>query len=219
MTDVDVKKPMNCKQLRDCDVVDSSGEKVGRINDLTFTFDGSLNLSQFILAGSRWEELLESVKIKPDKDPVLNASLIRVMGDQVKLNTNVNSLKTTLDEGAIELGELRWSDLTKMDIVDKDDVKVGRAVDVEFDTDGTARLIVGGGFIEETLEDVGLKSDVDILVPSGHITAIRGKVVLDVSKDDLKLTMDKAFENPEVKKARERPAQERAALRVKLFPA
>ncbi|MHA2222232.1 MAG: PRC-barrel domain-containing protein [Candidatus Thorarchaeota archaeon] len=60
---MDVKKPMNCKQLRDCDVVDSSGEKVGRINDLTFTFDGTLKLSQFILAGSKWEEFLESAKI------------------------------------------------------------------------------------------------------------------------------------------------------------
>ncbi|MHA1943661.1 MAG: PRC-barrel domain-containing protein, partial [Candidatus Thorarchaeota archaeon] len=87
---MDVKKPMNCKQLRDCDVVDSSGEKVGRINDLTFTFDGTLKLSQFILAGSKWEEFLESAKFRPDKDPVLNASIIQVVGDRVQLNTNVN---------------------------------------------------------------------------------------------------------------------------------
>ncbi|MGY5865158.1 MAG: PRC-barrel domain-containing protein [Candidatus Thorarchaeota archaeon] len=214
---MDVKKPMNCKQLRDCDVVDSSGEKVGKINDLTFTFDGNLKLSQFILAGSKWEEFLESAKIRPDKDPVLDASIISVIGDRVQLNTNVNSLKTTLDEGAIELGELRWSTITKMDIVDKDDVKVGRAVDVDFDTDGTACLIVGGGLIEESLESVGLKADIDVLVPSGHITSIRDKIVLDVSKDDLQLTMDKALENPEVKKARDRPAHERAALRVRLF--
>ena len=217
VTHVDVKKPMNCKQLRDCDVVDSSGEKVGKINDLTFTFDGNLKLSQFILAGSKWEEFLESAKIRPDKDPVLDASIISVIGDRVQLNTNVNSLKTTLDEGAIELGELRWSTITKMDIVDKDDVKVGRAVDVDFDTDGTACLIVGGGLIEESLESVGLKADIDVLVPSGHITSIRDKIVLDVSKDDLQLTMDKALENPEVKKARDRPAHERAALRVRLF--
>ena len=103
------------------------------------------------------------------------------------------------------------------DIVDKDDVKVGRAVDVDFDTDGTACLIVGGGLIEESLESVGLKADIDVLVPSGHITSIRDKIVLDVSKDDLQLTMDKALENPEVKKARDRPAHERAALRVRLF--
>ncbi len=216
MTHVDVKKPMNCKQLRNCDVVDSSGAKVGRINDLTFTFDGKLKLSQFILAGSKWEEFLESAKIRPDKDPVLDASIIRMIGDEVHLNTNVNSLKTTLDEGAIQPDEIRWSDLTKLDIVDKDDIKVGRAVDVDFDTDSTS-LIVGGGFIEETLESVGLKADVDILVPGSVITSVGDKVQLSVSKEDLRLTMDKALENPEVKKARERPAHERAVLRVRLF--
>ena len=214
---VDVTKSMNGKEIRNCDVVDSSGEKVGRINDMTFTFDGTLKLSQFILAGSKWEEFLESAKIRPDEDPVLSASLITRIGDTVQLNTNVNSLKTTLDEGSIELDEIRWSDLSKMDIFDKDDVKVGRAVDVDFDTDGKASLIVGGGLVEETLESVGLKSDVDILVPSGHITAIRGKIILSVSKDDLQLTMDKALENPEVRKAKALPADKRAAVKVRLY--
>ncbi|MFW9788019.1 MAG: PRC-barrel domain-containing protein [Candidatus Thorarchaeota archaeon] len=208
---------MNCNELRNCDVVDSSGEKVGRINDLTFVFEGALILKQFILGGSRWEEFLESAKIRPDKDPVLSASLISKIGDKVHLNTNVNSLKTTLDEGAIEMGELRWSKITKMDIFDKDDTKIGRAVDVDFDTDGTACLIVGGGLVEETLESVGLKSDVDILVPSERIVAIRDKIILDVSKDDLKLTMDDALENPEVKKAKELPADKRAAVKVRLY--
>ncbi|MFW9807342.1 MAG: PRC-barrel domain-containing protein [Candidatus Thorarchaeota archaeon] len=214
---MDVTKSMNCKELRDCDVVDSSGAKVGKINDLTFTFEGALKLKQFILAGSKWEEFLESVKFRPDKDPVLSASLIQKIGDMVYLNTNVNSLKTTLDDGAIELGEIRWSKLTKMDIHDKDDVKIGRAVDVDFDTDGTACLIVGGGFVEETLESVGLKSDVDILVPSERIVAIRDKVILNVSKDDLELTMNQALENPEVKKAKEMPADKRAAVKIRLY--
>ena len=214
---VDVRKPMNCKQLRDCDVVDSGGEKVGRINDLTFTFDGTLKLSQFILGGSRWEEFLESAKIKPDSDPVLDASLIRVIGDTVQLGTNVNSLRTTLDEGAIQQGELRWSDLTKMDIYDKEGEKIGRAVDVDFDTDGTACLVVGGGLVEESLESVGLKADVDILLPSRHVTSIADKVVIDVSKEDLKLTMNNALENDEVKKARDLPADKRAAAKVRLY--
>jgi sporulation protein YlmC with PRC-barrel domain len=214
---VDVVKSLNCRELRNCDVVDSSGTKVGKINDLTFTFEGALKLKQFILAGSKWEEFLESVKFRPDKDPVLSASLIQKIGDEVHLNTNVNSLKTTLDKEAIELGELRWSKLTKMDIYDKDNVKIGRAVDVDFDTDGTACLIVGGGFVEESLEAIGLKSDVDILLPSEHIVSIHDKVVLDVSRDNLKLTMDEALENPEVEKAKALPADKRAAVKVRLY--
>jgi len=223
---MDVTRSMNCKELRNCDVVDSSGEKVGRIDDITFTFDGSLKPSQFILAGkpsqfilagSKWEELLESAKIKPDSDPVLSASLITRIGDKIQLSTNVNSLKTTLDEGAISSEEIRWSDLTKMDIYDTDDVKVGRAVDIDFDLDGSASLIVGGGMIEESLEALGLKTDIDIIVPAKTIASMSDKIKLTVSKDDLKLTMDKALENPEVRKARELPADKRAAAKVRLY--
>jgi len=214
---MDVTRSINCKELRDCDVVDSSGERVGRIDDVTFTFDGSLKLKQFILAGSRWEELLESAKIKPDKDYLLDADLITRIGNKVQLSTNVNSLKTTLDAGAISADEIRWSDLTKMDIYDHHDVKVGRAVDIDFDLDGSASLIVGGGLVEESLESMGLKADIDIIVPAKTIASMSDKIKLTVSKDNLKLTMDKALENPEVKKAKDHPADRRAAAKVRLY--
>ena len=215
---MDVTKSMNCKELRKCDVVDSSGAKVGAIDDITFTFDdGFLKPAQFILGGSKWEELLESAKIIPDKDYLLDASLITRIGDKVQLSTNVNSLKTTLDEGAIPSDEFRWSDLTKMDIYDTHDVKVGRAVDIDFDLDGSVYLIVGGGMIEEVLESVGLKSDIDIIVPSKTIASMSDKIKLTVSKDDLKLTMSKALESPEVRKARDLPADKRAAAKVRLY--
>ena len=214
---MDVTRSINCNELRNCDVVDSSGEKVGRIDDVTFTFDGSLKLKQFILAGSRWEELLESAKIKPDKDHLLDAALITRIGDRVQLSTNVNSLKTTLDAGAISADEIRWSDLTKMDIYDQDGVKVGRAFDIDFDLDGSASLIVGGGLVEESLESMGLKTDIDIIVPAKTIASMSDKIKLTVSKEDLKLTMDKALENPEVRKAKDLPAEQRAVAKVRLY--
>ena len=214
---MDITRSMNCKELRNCDVVDSSGEKVGKIGDLTFTFDGSLKLKQFILAGSKWEEFLESAKFRPDKDPLLDANLITRIGDRIQLSTNVNSLKTTLDEGAISEDEFRWSDLSKLDIYDTHDVKVGRAVDIDFDLDGSASLIVGGGLIEESLESAGLKADIDIIVPAKTIASMSDKIKLTVSKDDLALTMAKALENTEVRKAKELPADKRAAAKVRLY--
>ena len=204
---MELTKSMNCRDLTKCDVLDSLGEKIGRIGDMTFTFDGELKLSQFILAGSRMEELLESMKIKPDKDPVFEASIIRRIGDKVVLNTQVNSLKTTLDVDAIPKGEIRWSELQKKDIIDKDEVKVGTAVDIDFDLDGTASLIVGGGMIEETLESIGLKSDIDIIVPCASIESMGEKIKLKVTKDELKLTMDQALRSDTVKSARERKAE------------
>jgi sporulation protein YlmC with PRC-barrel domain len=214
---VDVTKPLNCRELRDCDVVDSSGQKVGRINDMTFTFDGQFKLEQFVLAGSNWEELLESIKVKPDRDPLFDASMIRRIGDKVQLDTNVNALKTTLDEDAIPKGEIRWSELSKKHIVDKDDVSVGKAVDIDFDMDGTASLTVGGGMIEETLERIGLKDDIDIIVPAETIESIGDKIKLKVSKDELKLTMDEALGTPEVRAAKDRTEAQRDVMKVRLF--
>jgi len=214
---VDVDKSLNCNQLRDCDVVDSTGKKIGKIGDMTFTFDGNLNLAQFVLVGSAWEEFLESIGARPDEDPLFDASLIRRIGDKVQLTTNVNSLKTTLDEGAIPKGEIRWSELKDKYIVDKDDVDVGKAVDIDFDIDGTASLTVGGGVIEETLESIGFKADVDIIVPAEVIDSMGDKIRLKVSRDELKLTMDKALENLEVKKTRDGIINDRDVAKVRLF--
>jgi sporulation protein YlmC with PRC-barrel domain len=214
---VDVTKSLNCRELRDCDVVDSSGQKVGRINDMTFTFDGQLKLEQFVLAGSDWEEFLESVKVRPDKDPLFDASMIRRIGDKVQLDSNVNALKTTLDEDAIPKGEHRWSELSKKHIIDKHEVTVGKAVDIDFDLDGTASLTVGGGMIEETLERIGLKDDIDIIVPAETIESIGDKIKLKVSKDELKLKMDEALENSDFRAAKDRTKVSRDVMKVRLF--
>ncbi|MFW9910564.1 MAG: PRC-barrel domain-containing protein [Candidatus Thorarchaeota archaeon] len=214
---MDITKSLNCRELRDCDVVDSSGQKVGRINDMTFTFDGQFKLEQFVLAGSAWEEFLESIRMRPDEDPVFDASMIRRIGDRVHLESNINSLKTTLDKAAIPKGEIRWSELSKKHIIDKDNVAVGKAVDIDFDIDGTASLTVGGGLIEESLEKIGLKEDIDILVPAETIESIADDIRLKVSKDELQLTMDEALKNPEVLAIKDRRDVHRGMVKVRLF--
>ena len=190
---MEIAKSLCCKELKNRDVVDSAGEKVGNIGDLTFTFDGQLRLSQFILAGPKLEEFLEAIKVRPDKDAVFNASLIEKIDGKVHLNVSVNGLKTTLDEDAIPVGEIRLSKLEKMDILDKDNVKVGRTIDVDFDVDGFASVIVGGSFIEEKLEAAGLKDDVDIIVPSDVIESLTDVMKLKVSKSELGTTMEEAL--------------------------
>jgi sporulation protein YlmC with PRC-barrel domain len=211
---VELSRSLNCGEIKKCDVVDSDGDAIGHIGDMTFLFEDGLHLKHFILSGSRWEEFLETIKVKPDKDPVFDASLIEAMGDNIKLNTSANSLKTTLDKGAIPEGEIRLSTLEDMDIFDIDSVKVGRAIDVDFDDDGTAMLTVGGGMIEETLESIGLKADVDIIVPAETIESIADKIMLNVSKADLKLTMDDALEKEMAQKTRDDYATERVKVRL-----
>jgi len=205
------------RQIKKTDVLDASGKNVGKVNDLTFKFNGELSLSKFIIAGSRWEEFLESLKIRPDKDPVFDGSLIETIDDHVHLNTTVETLKTTLDKDAIPEGDIRLSQIEKMDIMDKNNKKVGRAIAVDFNLDGSIYMIVGGGFIEEKLEAAGLKTDVDIIVPGHVISAIDNRVHLNVSKDTLNTTMDDALKDREKEKARRQKPIQRDVTKVQLF--
>lgn len=206
-----------CKEMKKADVVDSSGNKVGNVSDLTFSFDKELKLSKFILAGPKWEEFLESIKIRPDKDPVFDGSLITKIDEKIHLDTSVNSLKTTLDKDAIPEGDIRLSKLEKMDILDSSGKKIGRAIDVDFDVDGAVSMIVGGGFIEEKLEALGLKTDVDIIVPGTVIASITDTIQLRVSEDELSTTMDDALESEDVAKARDAKVVHHEVTKVRLF--
>jgi sporulation protein YlmC with PRC-barrel domain len=102
-------------------VLDSSGKEIGKILDLTFTFDGSLKLEHFILGGSRMEEFLEAIKLRPNEDPVFDSSIIKKIDVHVHLDTTINGLKAVHDK--ISDDEIKFSDLQKLDIVDKNNVK------------------------------------------------------------------------------------------------
>jgi sporulation protein YlmC with PRC-barrel domain len=205
------------RDIKKTDVLDSTGKNVGKVHDMTFKFDGKLNLSKFILAGFRWEEFLESINVRPKKDPVFDGSLIKQIDEHVHLNTTVDSLKTTLDKDSIPEEDIRLSQIEKMDIIDKNDKKVGHAIAVNFNLDGSVSMIVGGSFIEEKLEAAGLKSDVDIIVPGHVISAIDSRVHLNVSGDKLSTTMDDALRGEEVQKAQRNKPVQRDVTKVQLF--
>ena len=211
------ERPICCKELMKADVLDSMGQRIGRIGDLTFKFDRELRLSKFILAGPRWEELLESVRIKRDRDPVFDGSKIKQIGDNVHLDTSINELKTTLDKDAIPKGDIRYSALKKMEIIDKHGEKVGHALDLDFDVTGAVSMIAGGGLIEEKLEALGLKADVDVIVPGDAISSITDKIHLKVSKDELARTMEQAIKTDKAKKARDQKQVTQQVTKVRLF--
>ncbi|MGD9397399.1 MAG: PRC-barrel domain-containing protein [Candidatus Thorarchaeota archaeon] len=183
-----LSKPICCQDIKKMDVMDASGKKIGKILNLSFTFDGSLKLKHFILGGSRIEEFLESINLKPDEDPVFESTAIKKIDTHIHLDTSVNSLKNFHDTIADD--EIKFSDLQKLEIVDKDGVKVGRAINVDFDIDGRTALIAGGGLLEEKLEAFGLKEDVDIIVPFQVIVSIDESIRLSVSKDELDTSLD-----------------------------
>ncbi|MHA1907068.1 MAG: PRC-barrel domain-containing protein, partial [Candidatus Thorarchaeota archaeon] len=154
-------RPFCCNELKKMDVLDSNGKKLGQIGDLSFSFDGTLKISHFIMEGPAWTRFLESLHLKDDPRHTFHSSIIRKVDRHIHLSTDVNDLMSEHDDRAISDTEVRFSNLEKLDIIDVNGVKIGRAVDVDIDADGCASLIAGGGFLEEKLESAGLRDDVD----------------------------------------------------------
>jgi hypothetical protein len=75
-------------------------------------------------------------------------------------------------------------------------------------------IIVGGGFFEEKLEAIGLKTDIDLIVPCDVIESISDKILLKVSKDELGTTMEEVQERIKTRKDVE---TRREISKVRLF--
>ena len=214
---MEIHQSICCRQLKKADVLDINGKKIGHIGDMVFKFDGALKLSKFVLSGPMADELMETLHLKKDSDPIFDASMIKKLSDKVHLSSEKSSLKTTKDKDAIGANEIRLSALEKLAIFDKHGVKVGKAIDVDFDENGTASLIVGGGFFEEKLEASGLKKDIDIIVPSEVIEQMGKDIRLTVAKDELALTMNEELKMDSAKKAKSDIITHRDVSRVRLF--
>ncbi|MCK5239848.1 MAG: PRC-barrel domain-containing protein, partial [Candidatus Thorarchaeota archaeon] len=187
---MEIARPFCCNEMKNKDVLDSNGKKIGHIGDLTFTFDGDLKLSHFILAGPLWETILETLHLKEDHNQVYDTSIIRKIDRHIHLTQSAEELASIKDETLIPDEEIRFSKMEKLNITDKNQVKVGHAIDVDIDNDGCASIIAGGSFIEEKLEAIGLKDDVDIIIPCSVIKTIGDTIELSVPKEELGSTLD-----------------------------
>ena len=88
---------------------------------------------------------------------------------------------------------IKLSELQKHRVVDADGVRVGQVTDVWLDEDSSIWLVVGGGFLEETLERLHIRPDMDLLVPSMWIEEMDDEIRLKVSKFQLQSTCEEAW--------------------------
>lgn len=170
--------------IRSKDVIDSKGQKVGEVKDWIFGCgENRLNLKYILLGGGRIEEFLESIRARPDIDPVVRLEDVESISDKVYLKVDSESLKKTLDPGVLNEDDFTFSKLSDIKVVDSDGLKVGFVIDIWFDKENVMWLILGGGFIEEFLERIKAQPDIDLLVPPHFIE--------EITKDEIRLSMSK----------------------------
>ncbi|MFX1559653.1 MAG: PRC-barrel domain-containing protein [Promethearchaeota archaeon] len=90
--------------------------------------------------------------------------------------------------------ELKYSDIRGKDVVDSKGEKVGEVQDWIFGC-GENKLnpkyiVLGGGRIEEFLESIGVRPDIDPVVNLEDVGSITDQVYLKVDRESLKKTID-----------------------------
>ena len=182
-------------EIRGKDVIDSEGKKVGDIIDCIFDIsENMIRLKHIVLGGGMIEEFLESIKARPDIDPVCNISDVDSISDKVYLKVDKESLRNTIDPGVICETDLKFSQLSKLRIVDSDGLKIGNIIDIWFDKESQMWLVVGGGFFEELLEKLKIQPDIDLIVPTAFIKSIKsGLIELNKTKYELESTCEDEY--------------------------
>ena len=90
--------------------------------------------------------------------------------------------------------ELKYSDIRGKEVIDSDGDVVGEVIDWVFDcTDNKLNpkfIVIGGGRVEELLESIGARPDIDPIVSLESVASITDKVYLSVDDKTLKKTID-----------------------------
>ncbi len=194
MNDILKCRNMKFSEMKNKDVIDRTGKRIGRLIDFHFSWEkDKVELKSIVLGGSKIEEFLESIKVKPDIDPFFSMNVVDCYEDG-KLHLSVEYEKLTKP---VKLGkkEMRLSELSKLKIKDADGTSIGNIIDVWFDADGHLQFIIGGGFFEELFERLHIKPDIDLIVTQEFIKEISdGKIHLKLTKYQMESTCEVEWE-------------------------
>lgn len=90
--------------------------------------------------------------------------------------------------------ELKYSEIRRKDVVDSKGEKVGEVMDWIFDCSlnklDLKYIVLGGGWVEEFLEFIGARPDIDPVIKIEDVDSISDKVYLKVEGESLKKTID-----------------------------
>ncbi|MFW9935789.1 MAG: PRC-barrel domain-containing protein, partial [Candidatus Thorarchaeota archaeon] len=191
-------------EMKNKDILDSKGQKIGRVIDFHFLYeDAEVKLKSIVMGGSRIEEFLESVGLRADIDPFFPLEVIdRFENDHLHLKVEYKKLTEPVKLGP---KEIRLSTLSKRKIIDLDKNNIGNIIDVVFDEKGNLWFVVGGGFFEEFSERIGIRPDIDFLVPQDFVTNISADAInIKYSKMQLSSTAEAEWEREKQKLAKQR---------------
>lgn len=191
----DDKKNFFFSQLTQFEVEDKDGKKIGRPGDALLT--KGMKIDSLILFGGHLEEKLEALHLRENIDPIVPVSSIESIDEKkgiIRLKEAKRELRTTDKNFIAPAGLIQYIKLKKLPIYEKNNIKIGRVIDILFKANGDYSFIVGGGTLEEFLEEIRVIPDKDLIVPRSSVTEISDKIKINEQKNELITTL---FENIE----------------------
>lgn len=95
----------------------------------------------------------------------------------------------------IQCCNMKYSEIRSKDVIDSKGEKVGEVADVIFDISNNSVVlkyfVLGGGIIEELLESIKARADIDPVVSVKDIESISDTIYLKVNKSSLLKTVDR----------------------------
>jgi sporulation protein YlmC with PRC-barrel domain/GNAT superfamily N-acetyltransferase len=170
------------------EIFNHTNEKIGRIKD--FVIDEKYYFTKVLLGHSLIETLKEKIGRKSDARYVIPIDLLerdeRKGTNKLFLNSNQNQLKLITNPKALGKGEMLFSSLKNIKIFDSENKLVGRVIDAITHIDHKVSLILGGSYLEEIKEDLGIIPDLDIFLPTNLIVSLSSKRInISVEKSKL----------------------------------
>lgn len=160
-------------ELKGTTVRDVRGAALGRVADFIIrTGAGVIDVEYLTVAGEG--RVRAALPGKHAAEAVVAFDEIDRIEDEVHLLKEHDAPASLEERGISREKHLRFSELTKARVIDSGGFRIGHVLDVWLDEDGTTCLVLGGGFIEETLEKLHLRPDVDLLCPANWIESIGG---------------------------------------------
>lgn len=68
--------------------------------------------------------------------------------------------------------DISFSELQTKRVIDADGVRIGTIIDVRFDEEGSTWFVLGGGFVQQTLQKLHIRPNIDLCVPAEWIERV-----------------------------------------------
>lgn len=146
-------------------IVDANGEEIGTIRNAVVN-KSDLSIRGFVVHGTKMEEMLEALKMRPDVDPLITGEVIEdVMDNKIVLNKKKDELVNIMQPGELKEDEVLFNDFKRMPVIERASGRnIGLVKDIHFDINGKAGYSLGGQDFLDFLRSHRYTTTIDYVV-------------------------------------------------------